>query len=248
MLLDSGLFSKGTSRVALLVVIEGIDGSGKGTQSARLRDRLLVRGLKASLLSFPRYDATFFGQRIGDFLNGRFGQLNEVDPFLASLLYAGDRLESKAELTRLLESCDILVLDRYVPSNIAHQAGKRTGAQRRELADWIEKIEYELFGLPRPDLVVLLDIPAKNSQELIAKKDQRTYTTQAADMQEADTDYLSRVRSAYRELAAERGWSIVSVVNEQGIRSMEELTAELEQLVDRALQSQAASPPAKRPG
>jgi dTMP kinase len=83
---------------------------------------------------------------------------------------------------------------------------------------------------------------------LIAKKDQRTYTTQAADMQEADTDYLSRVRSAYRELAAERGWSIVSVVNEQGIRSMEELTAELEQLVDRALQSQAASPPAKRPG
>ena len=232
--------------MALLVVIEGIDGSGKGTQSARLRDRLLARGLRTSLLSFPRYEATFFGQRIGDFLNGRFGQLNEVDPFLASLLYAGDRLESKAELNRLLETSDVLVLDRYVPSNIAHQAGKHTGRQRRELADWIEKIEYDLFGLPRPDLVVLLDIPAKDSQALIAKKDPRSYTTQVADMQEADSDYLSRVRSAYRELASERGWSIVSVVDAQGIRPMDELTAEIEQLVDRALQSQAAAPPAKR--
>ena len=232
--------------MALLVVIEGIDGSGKGTQSARLRDRLRARGLRAGLLSFPRYDATFFGQRIGDFLNGRFGQLNEVDPFLASLLYAGDRLESKAELTRLLATNDVLVLDRYVPSNIAHQAGKRTGEQRRELADWIEKIEYDLFGLPRPDLVVLLDIPTKDSQELIAKKEQRSYTTQAADIQEADTDYLSRVRSAYRELAAERGWSIVSVVHQQAIRSMEDITAEIEQLVDQALQSRAAAPAAKR--
>ncbi len=232
--------------MALLVVIEGIDGSGKGTQSARLRDRLRARGLRAGLLSFPRYDATFFGQRIGDFLNGRFGQLNEVDPFLASLLYAGDRLESKAELTRLLATNDVLVLDRYVPSNIAHQAGKRTGEQRRELADWIEKIEYDLFGLPRPDLVVLLDIPTKDSQELIAKKEQRSYTTQAADIQEADTDYLSRVRSAYRELAAERGWSIVSVVHQQAIRSMEDITAEIEQLVDQALLSRAAAPAAKR--
>jgi dTMP kinase len=241
-----GLLSEGLSRVSLLVVIEGIDGSGKGTQSARLRDRLLARGLKASLLSFPRYEATFFGQRIGDFLNGRFGQLNEVDPFLASLLYAGDRLESKAELTRLLAASDVLVLDRYVPSNIAHQAGKRMGAERRELADWIEKVEYDLFGLPRPDLVVLLDIPAKDSQELIARKEPRTYTAAAADIQEADTDYLARVRSAYRELAAQRNWSIVSVVNEEAIRSMEDITAEIEQLVDRALQNQATASAAKR--
>ena len=232
--------------MSLLVVIEGIDGSGKGTQSARLRDRLLARGLRAGLMSFPRYEATFFGQRIGDFLNGRFGQLHEVDPFLASLLYAGDRLESKAELKQLLSETDVLVLDRYVPSNIAHQAGKRTGVARQELADWIEKIEYELYGLPRPDLVVLLDTPADVSKQLIAKKAQRTYTTAAADMQEADTGYLSRVRSAYCELAAERNWSIVSVVNERGIREMDDITAEIEQLVDRALQERATSSASKR--
>jgi len=242
----SCLYFESCSCVSLLVVIEGIDGSGKGTQSARLRDRLLARGLRAGLLSFPRYDATFFGRRIGDFLNGRFGQLNEVDPFLASLLYAGDRLESKTELLRLLSESDVLVLDRYVPSNIAHQAGKRTGADRQELADWIEKIEYDLFGLPRPDLVVLLDTPAEVSQELIAKKAPRTYTTEAADMQEADTGYLSRVRSAYCELAAERNWSIVSVVNAIGIREMDDITAEIEQLVDRTLQERASSPASKR--
>ena len=239
--------SVGSVRVSLLVVIEGIDGSGKGTQSARLRDRLLARGLRAGLMSFPRYDATFFGQRIGDFLNGRFGQLNEVDPFLASLLYAGDRLESKVELLRVLSESDVLILDRYVPSNIAHQAGKQTGEARRELAGWIEKIEYDLFGLPRPDLVVLLDTPAEVSQELIARKAQRTYTKQAADMQEADTGYLSRVRSAYCELAAERDWSIVSVVNERGLREMDDITREIEQLVDLALRLRASSPESKRP-
>ena len=228
--------------MSLLVVIEGIDGSGKGTQSVRLRDRLLARGMRVGLLSFPRYDATFFGERIGDFLNGKFGQLNEVDPFLASLLYAGDRLESKAELLRQLSENDVLILDRYVPSNIAHQAGKRTGDARRELASWIERIEYDLFGLPRPDLVVLLDTPTEVSQELIAKKAQRNYTTHVADLQEADTGYLSKVRSAYCELAAERAWSIVPVVNEQGLRPMEEITNEIEQLVDHALRHRSTSP------
>ena len=221
--------------MSLLVVIEGIDGSGKGTQAARLRERLQRRGLQVGLLSFPRYSETFFGQRIGDFLNRKFGELNEVDPFLASLLYAGDRLESKAELTRLLDANDVLILDRYVPSNIAHQAGKRTGAERRQLADWIETIEYEIHGLPRPDLVVLLDTPADVSKELISRKAQRDYTDAAADMQESDTDYLSRVRTAYRDLASERHWSIVPVTDSQGLREIDVITADIEALVDQSL-------------
>ena len=221
--------------MSLLVVIEGIDGSGKGTQASRLRERLEQRGLRVGLLSFPRYSETFFGQRIGDFLNKKFGELHEVDPFLAALLYAGDRLESKAELNRLLTSSDVLILDRYVPSNIAHQAGKRTGAERRQLADWIEKIEYEIHGLPRPDLVVLLDTPANVSKDLISRKAQRDYTDAAADMQEADTDYLSRVRTAYRELAFERHWASVPVTESDELRAIEAITADIEALVDQSL-------------
>ncbi|RLS51983.1 MAG: thymidylate kinase [Planctomycetota bacterium] len=221
-------------RQPLLVVIEGIDGSGKGTQTVRLCEQLRGQGLSVGTLSFPRYRDTFFGQRIGDFLNGKFGQLAEVDPFLASLLYAGDRLESKAVLQQLLAANDVVVLDRYVPSNVAHQAGKRTGAERTVLADWIEQMEYGIFGLPRPDLVILLDASAEVSQTLIARKAQRDYTDRAADLQEADVDYLAGVRSAYRELAAERGWAIVPVSDESGLRLVEAITQELEGLVIRA--------------
>lgn len=220
--------------MSLLVVIEGIDGSGKGTQTTQLRDRLMSQGLSVGMLSFPRYTETFFGQRIGDFLNRKYGELDQVDPFLAALLYAGDRLESKAALLQQLDSHAVVILDRYVPSNLAHQAGKRNGAERRQLAAWIEQVEYEIYGLPRPDLVILLDTPADVSKELIARKAQRTYTQEAADMQESDTGYLDRVRSAYRELAAERHWSIISVADERGIRPIVDITNDLEQLVHQA--------------
>ena len=100
-----------------LIVIEGIDGSGKGTQAKALTDRLNDAGRRAELLSFPRYRETLFGHAIGDFLNGRFGQLNEVHPFLASVLYAADRYESKAVLLKALEQNEVVICDRYVPSN-----------------------------------------------------------------------------------------------------------------------------------
>src|SRR5947209_2867214 len=87
----------------------------------------------AGLLSFPRYQATLFGRAVGDFLNGRFGSLEEVHPFLVSLLFAGDRFESKSVLLDAIETHDVVVLDRYVYSNVAHQASKCEGAERAEL-------------------------------------------------------------------------------------------------------------------
>ncbi len=102
----------GATNQGLLIAIEGIDGSGKGTQAARLQASLTRRGLKAALISFPRYQETFFGARIGDFLNGRFGSLEEVHPFLAATLFAGDRLESRSFLNEAIVSHDVVVLDR----------------------------------------------------------------------------------------------------------------------------------------
>ena len=104
-----------------LIAIEGIDGSGKGTQAQRLAQSLEAGGESVRLLSFPRYEQTAFGRRIGHFLNGRYGQLDQVDPLLVSLLYAGDRFESKGVLLDAIAGCDVVVLDRYVPSNIAHK-------------------------------------------------------------------------------------------------------------------------------
>lgn len=188
--------------MAPLIVIEGIDGSGKGTQARQLTERLTATGRRVQLLSFPRYRETLFGHAIGDFLNGRFGQLDEVHPLLASVLYAADRFESKSVLIDALQTSDVVVCDRYVPSNLAHQGAKLDGADRDELLRTIERIEFEVFALPRPTLVVLLDVPVQVAQRNIAAKKPRTYTDKAADLQEADAAYLQRVRDVYLQLAS----------------------------------------------
>lgn len=221
--------------MGLLVAIEGIDGSGKGTQAALLHRRLVESGHRAALLGFPRYSETFFGARIGDFLNGRFGRLDEVDPFLAATLYAGDRYESKGTLQGALAAHEVVVLDRYIPSNIAHQAGKRRGADRLRLRNWIEHLEYELYGLPRPDLVVLFDLPARDAAGLIALKKKRDYTDSAADLQEADTDYQESVRAAYLELSTGPEWRVVEVVRDRQVRSPDVIAAEVFDAVSRQI-------------
>lgn len=199
--------------MAPLIVIEGIDGSGKGTQAQQLTERLTATGRRVRLLSFPRYRETLFGHAIGDFLNGRFGQLNEVHPFLASVLYAADRFESKSVLADALQQSDVVVCDRYVPSNLAHQGAKLDGAERDELLRTIERIEFDVFALPRPSLVVLLDVPVEIAQRNIAAKKPRNYTDKSADLQEADAVYLQRVRDVYLQLAAsDANWQRVESI------------------------------------
>jgi dTMP kinase len=220
--------SSAEGRRGALIAIEGIDGSGKGTQAALLRDALAARGLKTALISFPRYQDTFFGARIGDFLNGRFGSLAEVHPFLAATLFAGDRLESRPMLLEALESHDVVVLDRYVASNIAHQAAKRSSEERRELTDWIQRLEFEVNHLPRPDLAILLNLRASTAQTLIARKNARSYTDRAADLQEADGVYLENVRQVYLDLAGSSpGWRVVDVEQDGEVRPIEQIAAEL---------------------
>src|SRR5438477_4414931 len=108
----------------MLIAIEGIDGAGKGTQSHLLRARLAQAGLHVELLSFPRYGETFFARSIADYLNGRFGPLKAIDPHLPAMLYAGDRFESRALIQQLGGAADVVLFDRYVASNLAHQAAR----------------------------------------------------------------------------------------------------------------------------
>ena len=196
--------------MATLIAIEGIDGSGKGTQAGRLVSSLRDMGLKVDTLQFPRYSATTFGSAIGDFLNGRFGTLNEVHPQLAAVLYAGDRYESRSLLIRMMEENDIIVLDRFVGSNLAHQSAKLEDEARIALIEWIEKIEFEVFALPRPTLTILIDMSSQMSRELVSRKAARDYTTQEADLQESDLPYLEKVRRCYLALSHSRiDWQTV---------------------------------------
>jgi dTMP kinase len=214
--------------LGILIALEGIDGSGKGTQAARLCSRITHARKRAVLLSFPRYEATHFGSAIGDYLNGRFGTLDQVSPYLASVLYAGDRFESRDLLHDSLNENDIVLLDRYIASNSAHQAAKLSGTDRGELIEWIRTLEHQVFQLPYPDMVLLLDLPAHEARKLIAKKRARSYTNLDADLHEADVDYLERVRNVYLELASTVDrWETIECYLAGKVRSVDEINDEI---------------------
>ncbi len=219
--------------MALLIDIEGIDGSGKGTQAQMLCARFAAAGVAAKLISFPRYEATLFGGAVGEFLNGAFGKLADVHPFLVSLLFAGDRFESKEMLERALAGYAVVVLDRYVPSNVAHQASKRHAAERDALIKKILHIEYGIYRLPLPDVCLLLDLPVPMAQQLIARKSPRSYTAKTADLQEADAAYLAQVREVYHHLATGPNWRTISCSDENGLRTVAEISDEIWSAVGR---------------
>ena len=219
--------------MATLIAIEGIDGAGKGTQAGRLVSALREMGLRVDTLQFPRYSSTTFGSAIGDFLNGKFGSLNEVHPQLAAVLYAGDRFESRELLMRMIEDNDVVVLDRFVGSNLAHQSAKLDGEARTALVEWIEKIEYGVFQLPRPTLTILIDMSSQMSRELVSRKAARDYTEQEADLQESDLPYLERVRRCYLALAHSRlDWRTVHGLDDAGsLRTIADVGEEIRRLV-----------------
>lgn len=201
-----------------LIAIEGIDGSGKGTQAARLVERFRASGRSVRLLSFPRYGETFFARRVGDFLNGRFGPLDRLPPLFTAMLFAGDRFESRRLLLDALNECDYVVCDRYVASNIAHQAS-RAGGQSAELMRHIEELEFDVYQLPRPHRTLWFDVSPNRARQLVEKKAARSYTEEKLDLQEADLAYQTQVAAAYAKLANASDWRRIPVEDAAGLRS-----------------------------
>ena len=224
----------------LLLAIEGIDGSGKGTQAALLADAARAAGYSVASFSFPRYDGNPFSLAIGDYLNGELGGLDEVHPQLAALLYACDRLHARPELVAALADVDLVVCDRYVASNLAHQGAKLEGEARERVIEWLLQVEYGEFALPRPDLVVLFDAPAALARELVARKGAREYTTLEADILESDTEGAGASREVYLALAQRDGWRVVTTAGEDGgARDVGEIAAEVWAAVEPELRSRA---------
>lgn len=219
--------------MATLIAIEGIDGAGKGTQARQLVERLNAMGVKATGLQFPRYSETTFGGAIGDFLNGRFGSLDQVHPQLAAVLYAGDRFESRQVLENAADQNDVVILDRFTGSNLAHQSAKLDGEERLELIKWIDHVEHVVFGLPRPSLNVLIDISSSWSRKLVSRKGERDYTDAEADIQESNLPYLERVRACYLTIADQRDdWQIVESLDEKReLRTIGEINHDILELI-----------------
>jgi dTMP kinase len=214
--------------MGLLLAIEGIDGAGKGTQAARLAETAAAHGRRVASFSFPLYDDNPFSRAVGDYLNGEFGTADEVHPELAALLYAGDRFHARPRIVSALQEHDLVVCDRYVASNQAHQGAKLTGEARRRLLDWLEEVEFGEFALPRPQLVILLDAPVALARRLVGRKAARGYTTLEADIHEADAEHSGATRAVYLELADRDGWQVVSTADEDGAaRDVDDIAAEI---------------------
>lgn len=214
--------------MGVLIAIEGIDGAGKGTQAARVAEAAAARGCSVTSFSFPLYDGNPFSRAIADYLNGEFGGADDVHPELAGLLYAGDRFHAKPRLLAALADSDLVVCDRYVASNAAHQGAKLTGEARTRLLDWLDEVEYGEFGLPRPELVVLLDAPVALARELVGRKAARGYTTLEADIHEADPGHSDATRAVYLELARRDGWRVVETAGAEGAaRGVDEIADEV---------------------
>ena len=131
----------------MIVVFEGLDGSGKGTQSQKLSARMSAKGIDNALYSFPNYKGTSFGLEVGKYLNGGFGALDEIPPQFPVMLYAMDRFEMKKSIMTDIKSGANIIFDRYVPSNIAHQAVKFPENEQSTFADWVKRLEYNILRL-----------------------------------------------------------------------------------------------------
>lgn len=189
-----------------LIVLEGLDGAGKSTQIGLLQGMLARRGVPHRYLHFPRFDAPVYGELIGRFLRGECGALDQVDPYLVALLFAGDRADAGPMLRGWLEEGIFVLLDRYVYSNIAFQTAKLSGEQQRaELREWIRCTEYDRFDIPKPDLSLFLDVPlAFVEQKLSAVRegDDRAYLHGRDDIHESSLAFQREVRNAYLEAGA----------------------------------------------
>jgi len=225
-----------------LIAIEGIDGSGKGTQLELLQKSLRARGVAVHATNFPHYQS-WFGTMVGQFLNGKFGALETVDPHFAALLYAGDRFEAKLELTDALAEGKLVLADRYIASNLAHQTGRVAAAQRAEFIAWLEHLEYDIYSLPREDRVIYLRVPPEQAHALVTQKAARSYTTAKRDIQESSLRHLRDAAEMYDELAKRPHWATIECVDRSTneMRTPESISGDLLELVESTIAVNAAA-------
>lgn len=194
-----------SDKVMKLIVIEGLDGAGKSTQISLLKEWFAARQMQCRYIHFPRTDAPYFGEMIARFLRGEFGDIAGVDPYLVAMLYAGDRKDAAPMIETWLEEKYFVILDRYTYSNIAYQCAKmHNEAEVTRLREWILKLEFEHFGIPKPDINIFLDVPFRFTEEKLKSRrqgDDRSYLMGSSDIHESSLEFQKKVRDIYKAVA-----------------------------------------------
>ena len=205
----------------MFIVLEGLDGAGKSTQIKQLRELLTSRGIESEYVHFPRFDSPVFGELIARFLRGELGSVESVDPYIVALLFAGDRADMAPQIRAWQAEGKVVIVDRYVYSNIGYQCAKlATDEQRAKLKQWILDTEYGYYNIPRPDLSLFLDVPfAFTAKSLTEQRegDDRAYLNGEKDIHESSLDLQQMVRNVYLEAAkSDEALQVIDCSNAEG--------------------------------
>lgn len=212
-----------------LIVIDGVDASGKETQTKLLFERLSKAGKKIKTVSFPAYDNPS-STLVRMYLSGDFGKNpDDVNAYAASSFFAADRYATyKTDWGKDYDNGTIILADRYVSSNMIHQASKlKSEKEKSEFMAWLDDLEYNRYGLPRPDITLFLDMPVECGQKLMRERANKIDGSNSKDIHENNSNYLNESYNTAVRAAEKYGWRRVSCINENGIRTVDDINDEI---------------------
>lgn len=206
------------------IVIEGTDGSGKATQVELLAARFKKEGFQVEIIDFPQYEnpSSFFVQK---YLQGEYGTADEVGPYCSSLFYALDRYDKSFEVKKWLSQGVNVIANRYVSSNMGHQASKIENiVERDKYLKWLENLEYEICNISKPTQTIFLYIPPEIGQKLVDQKSVQVYRKgMKRDIHEADIEHLKNASDAYFYVSDKYNWTIINCTKNNKVISREEI-------------------------
>lgn len=220
-----------------LVVIDGGDGAGKATQVKMLVDRLLKEGYEVETLDFPRYQENLVGKLLRQCLDGKRGNFMEVDARIASVLYAADRYETKPKIFNWIKSGKIVILDRYVSSNMIHQGAKIDNHKELEsFLDWLDNLEHKVFGLPRPDMIFYLEVSAEMRAKLKKQAVLEGKHNVGLDLSEEDFEHQKASEKRAQTMVAIRNeWCKVVCTDGLSMKPKKDIHEDIYQTLNRVL-------------
>jgi len=212
-----------------IIVIEGVDSSGKATQSARLAERLKKSGRSVISVEFPNYNSSS-SSVVKMYLGGEFGtDPEDVSPYAASSFFAVDRFASvRGEWKDYFANDNIVIADRYTTSNMVHQASKISDlTEKSKFLDWLYDFEYNIMGLPQPDLVIFLDMPVENARQLMAERANKIDNSQVKDIHERNEGYLQKSYDNACFVAEKYGWKKIKCAIDGKVRTIDDIAEEI---------------------
>ncbi|MBP6060922.1 MAG: deoxynucleoside kinase [Candidatus Pacebacteria bacterium] len=223
-----------------LIVIDGIDGSGKSTQINLLIRHLRKEGRRVKLIDFPEYYSNFFGKFIGHCLSEQYYNFVKVHPKIASVIYAADRFESKNKIEKWLKEGNIVIANRYASANQIHQGGKISNPKKREaFISWLADMEYGVFKIPKPDVVFYLNLPMTVVFRLIKernKKSVRNYLGSKKDLVEKDKNYMENShKSALWLSKTQKNWIKIECMQGGELNTIENIHQEIYEKVKKII-------------